>query len=123
MLSFPAEAADAHLAGLHIFDPSGAAADAVGVGVVGVFESDDCFVRDRLNQSGAKERDRDAPRDDVGLNGNHRLTFLIRTCKQVVERLAPQNVKLALLIDIARADLGDRADSADGWGGVALRAT
>ena len=70
LLRLPAEPADALASRGHIDDPGSAAADAVAVTVVRVFQGEDRLVGDRLDEPGAEERDGSAPGNHVRLGRN-----------------------------------------------------
>ncbi len=88
VLRFPAEAADAPIAGAEVGDDGGAAADAVAVAVAGILEREQRVVVDGLDEPGAEQRDRHAPGDDVGFGRNHRLAAVAGDREQVEQRLA-----------------------------------
>ena len=113
MLGFPPEAADALAPGSHIDDPRRSAADAVIVEVVGVFEAQECFVGNRLDQPGAEQRNRHPLGDNVRFRRNDRLAGVVGDRKDVEQRAAPEHFEIAFFVESARPHFRHRTDASD----------
>src|SRR5262245_15541422 len=88
MLCFPAEATDAALAGRAIDNECGAAADAITIAIERVLQRQQCLVRNRFDQPGAKHRNWHAAHDDRRVGWNHWLAGMARDGEQVEQRFA-----------------------------------
>ena len=85
------------------------------VAVRRVLQRDERRVRDRFDETGAEQRNRDASRDDDRLGRNRYLTAVRRHGKQLVERLARlmKGRQLAFFVAADRAEFGDRPKATD----------
>ena len=115
VLRFPTEPPDAALAGFDIDDQRRAAAHAVAVAIVGIFETPHRVIRNGLDESGAKKRNRDSPGKHVRVRRQYRLTSMARNREHVKEGVAGpvQRFELAARVPASGAQLGHRSGSAD----------
>ena len=114
VLGLPPEAADALGAGRAIGDERGPSADAVAPARLRVGQRQQGGVVDRLDQAGAEERNRHSADDDVGLDGNRRLTGVTWHREQVEQgfALGGDRRERAVLQPTAGSDFGDRTHPA-----------
>ncbi len=115
VLRLPPEPSDAALARCDVDNERGTSADAVAVAIVGVFERQQSLVGNRLDQPGAEERNGHAPREDIGVVGQHRLTPVARNREHVKKRVAGgvERLELAARGPASRTQLGHRSGAAD----------
>ncbi len=106
VLRFPAKPADPHPAGADVDDARGAAADAVGVAIVGIFERQQRLIADGFHESSAEYGNRHPARDDVGFGRHHRLTGVRRRREQVEERVELRAIRSRQLVDSGRTHPG-----------------
>ena len=87
VLPFPPEPSDARLAGREIDDARRPAADAVAIAVGRILERQELIVADRLDEAGAKEWNRNPPREDRRIIGQARLAAVAGHREQLEQRL------------------------------------
>jgi hypothetical protein len=115
LLRFPSKPADAAFTGRNVGDNRGASDDAVPVAIERVLARQQRVIRNRLDQAGAKQRDRRAARDDIHVGGHHRLAGMLRHRKQVHQRVARgvQRVERSGGVPVRGSRLEHQAGAAD----------
>ncbi len=115
LLRLPSEPSDAAPAGGDVGDDRGATADAVAIAVAGIVERHDRLVGDRFDEPRAKQRDRHAARDDVGLRRNDRLAGVSGNREDLKQRAGRRREldERPRLVAARGPDLRDHAGAAD----------
>ena len=124
VLRLPTKPPDPPFTRPHVDDKSRAAADAVAISIVRIFERDQRVVEDRLDEPCAEKGNGHAAGDDVGVGRHDGLARMRRQRKEMKERFARCVERLEFTSRVAapRSHLGDRAGPADRRDAVAARA-